>query len=85
MERSGSYARYYEFTLSERREVTLHLQSGTAPYLYLRSGAEQRSGRAIDYDDDGGRGRAPASGVRWSLAPAPLRPPPSIPERGTSP
>ena len=55
-ERSGRYARYYEFTLSERREVTLYLQSSTDPYLYLRSGAQQRSGRAVAYDDDGGRG-----------------------------
>ena len=55
-ERSGRSARYYEFTLSERREVTLYLQSSTDPYLYLRTGAQQRSGRVVEYDDDGGRG-----------------------------
>ena len=56
VERSGRSARYYEFTLSQQREVTLYLQSSTDPYLYLRTGAQQRSGRAIDDDDDGGRG-----------------------------
>ena len=56
VERSGRSARYYEFTLSQQREVTLYLQSSTDPYLYLRTGAQQRSGRAIDDDDDGGVG-----------------------------
>ena len=55
--RAGRHARWYEFTLSGRRDVVIDLQSGGAdPYLYLRSGAGVRLGRAMASDDDGGRG-----------------------------
>ena len=84
VERSGRSARYYEFTLSQQREVTLYLQSSTDPYLYLRTGAQQRSGRPSMTTTVAG-GTTPASGAPWRPAPTPSRPPPSIPERGPSP
>ncbi len=56
IDRRGRHARWYELTLAERREMTIYLGSRTDAFLYLRSGAQQRSGRALEYDDDGGRG-----------------------------
>ena len=35
-DRSGHYARYYTFSLTEAAEVTITLESSTDPYLYLR-------------------------------------------------
>ena len=55
--RAGRHARWYEFTLAGRRDVVINLQSGGADsYLYLRSGAGERLGRAMASDDDGGQG-----------------------------
>ena len=57
--REGRYARYYSFTLTQEREVTVTLRSGDADaYLYLRRG-EARSGAALNDhadDDDAGGG-----------------------------
>lgn len=45
----GSYARYYSFTLTQEREVTVTLRSGDADvYLYLREGDDVRSGTALN-------------------------------------
>ena len=49
--RSGSYARYYSFTVAQESEVTIKLESETDPYLYLRAG-EARSGTALHENDD---------------------------------
>ena len=52
--RSGSYARYYSFTLSDESEVTVTLErtSGDADtYLNLLSGAG-RYGSVLHYNDD---------------------------------
>ena len=57
VDRSGRQARWYKFTLAERRDVTVDLRSGAAdPYLYLRAGAGQRGGTPLATDDDGGPG-----------------------------
>ena len=54
--RSGRYARYYSFTLAERRVVTINLTSSDAdPYLYLLSGVG-RDGDIVRSDDDRGAG-----------------------------
>ena len=50
--RSGSYARWYDFTLGEDGEVTIDLESGTDPYLFLLGS----DGQVIGEDDDGGEG-----------------------------
>ncbi len=52
---SGSYARFYTFTLDTATEVTINLMSIKDTYLYLLEGAG-RHGRVIDRDDDGGYG-----------------------------
>ena len=55
--RAGRHARWYEFTLAGQRDVVIDLQSGGADsYLYLRSGAGERLGRAMASDDGGGQG-----------------------------
>ena len=46
--RSGSYARYYTFTLTEAAEVSITLESGVDTYLFLLDGA----GRVLNVDDD---------------------------------
>ena len=54
IDRAGSHARYYSFTLVQESEVTitLELASGEADtYLYLREG-EARSGTALHENDD---------------------------------
>jgi len=53
--RSGSYARYYTFTLSSSQEVTIDLQSSVDTYLFLLNGSGQ-TGSVVDEDDDGGSG-----------------------------
>ena len=59
--RDGPYARYYSFTLSQEKEVTITLESDDADsYLYLREGDDVRSGTALNAhadDDDAGGGR----------------------------
>ena len=49
--RSGSYARFYTFTLSEETEVTINLTSEEDPYLFLQEGAG-RDGAEVDSNDD---------------------------------
>ena len=49
------YAKYYTFTLEQRAEVTIDLESSVDTYLYLRSG-ESRSGMALHENDDVGSG-----------------------------
>ena len=51
--RDGSYARFYTFTLDQRGEITITLESDdTDTYLYLRDG-NARSGTALnDHEDD---------------------------------
>ena len=55
--RSGSYARYYTFTLDGESEVTITLTSeteGVDPYLYLRSGTAQSGSHLYANDDHEG-------------------------------
>ena len=70
-ERSGSYARYYGFTLVQESEVTISLESADADsYLYLREG-EARSGTALyenDDHDNAGLARSADSQIRETLA-----------------
>ena len=49
--RSGRYAKYYSFTLAQESEVSIRLDSGADPYLYLRAG-EARSGTSVTENDD---------------------------------
>ena len=49
--RSGSYASYYTFTLTENSEVTITLESPVDTYLYLRQGAG-RDGSVLYENDD---------------------------------
>ena len=51
--RSGSYARFYTFTLGEPRDVAITLESQVNTYLYAREG-EGTDGRIVyeDNDDD---------------------------------
>ena len=59
VERAGSHARFYTFTLPQESEVTITLESDDADaYLYLRLG-EAKSGTAVNdhvEDDDAGAG-----------------------------
>ena len=50
---TGSYARYYTFTLDSDMQVEMNLTSPTDPYLALREG-EGRTGRLVDTNDDVG-------------------------------
>ncbi len=52
--RTGSYARFYTFTLASQSKVTINLKSSVDTYLYLRSGKDKHSGDALQYDDDSG-------------------------------
>ena len=45
------YARFYTFTLARESEVTIDLEFGVDPYLYLRGGPV-RTGAALAYNDD---------------------------------
>ena len=60
--RDGRYARYYSFTLTEEKDVTITLErtSGEADtYLYLRDGEDTRSGAFLyENDDDGGTAKS---------------------------
>ena len=47
----GKYARYYSFMLTERRDVTINLDSDTDPYLYLRA-ENEKSGTVLQENDD---------------------------------
>ena len=49
--RSGSYAKYYTFTLTNTKEVTIDLESSTDTYLYLLSGSGQ-NGNVVASNDD---------------------------------
>ena len=54
--RSGSYARYYSFTLTESKVVTIALTSDDVDtYMYLKNGVG-RDGNVVTEDDDGGYG-----------------------------
>ena len=50
---SGSYGRFYAFTLAERTRVQIDLRSAADAYLYLLRGADS-AGSIVDEDDDGG-------------------------------
>ena len=52
-DRSGHYARYYTFSLTESAEVTITLESSTDPYLYLRDGAGREGSVLCENDDYG--------------------------------
>ena len=49
--RSGSYARFYSFTLGEATEVTIGLSSDQDTYLFLLQGAG-REGTEVAHNDD---------------------------------
>ena len=49
--RSGSYASYYTFTLTETADVTITAESGVDTYLFLREGSG-RDGSVVDENDD---------------------------------
>ena len=51
--RSGSYARYYSFTLDQAGQVEINLTSSADPYLVLRQG-EGRDGTIEDSNDNVG-------------------------------
>ena len=55
VDKAGSHARYYTFTLAQASDVTIGLESSADTYLYLRQG-EAKSGTALHEDDDGGEG-----------------------------
>ena len=50
--REGRYARYYSFTTTEDKAITITLDSDTDPYLYLRSGG--KTGAVAAQNDDHG-------------------------------
>ena len=50
-DRSGRYARYYTFSLTESAEVTITLESIADPFLYLREGVG-REGTVLCENDD---------------------------------
>ena len=54
--RSGSYARYYSFSLQQTRDVEIDLRSSTDSYLFLLRGAGT-TGTVVTSDDDGGGNR----------------------------
>ena len=49
--RSGSYARYYTFSIAESSDVTIRIESSVDTYLYLREGAG-RDGSVLHENDD---------------------------------
>ena len=51
--RSGSYARYYSFTLTQAGQVEINLTSGADSYLVLRAG-EGRTGMMVASNDNVG-------------------------------
>ena len=52
--RSGSYSRYYSFTLDQRTPVQIDLSSSQNPYLYLMR--DVANGTIVSRDGDGGNG-----------------------------
>ena len=54
--RSGSYALFYSFTLSQDADVAIDLISSTDTYMFLLRGSGT-SGNVVESDDDGGSGR----------------------------
>jgi hypothetical protein len=54
--RAGAYAKYYFFTLTRTKRVTINLKSSRDTYLNLLKG-RSTSGRILKFDDDGGPGR----------------------------
>ena len=66
--RGGSRALYYSFTLTEEKEVTITLESADADtFLYLREGANAKSGTALHENDDY-EGSLSRSQIRETLA-----------------
>ena len=66
--RDGSRAFYYSFTLTEEKEVTITLESADADtFLYLREGANAKSGAALHENDDH-EGSLSRSQIRETLA-----------------
>ena len=63
--RTGSYARFYTFTLSRAHNVRIDLTSSHDTYLYLMSGS-RTTGSVLESDDDDGDGRN--SQIRRRLA-----------------
>ena len=53
--RVGRFAKYYSFTLSSSKKVTIDLMSTTDTYLYLLSG-RGTTGAILAFDDDAGDG-----------------------------
>jgi len=53
--RSGRYAQYYTFTLTDTQTVTVELKSPKDTYLYLLSGSS-KEGKVIEKNDDKGNG-----------------------------
>ena len=49
--RSGSYARFYSFTLSQQGDVQIDLVSDEDTYLYLLRGADANGSVVADNDD----------------------------------
>ena len=49
--RSGSYARFYSFTLSQQTEVDINLASSQDTFLYLLRGADAHGAAVTDNDD----------------------------------
>ena len=59
-QRPGRFARFYTFTISQRRTVVIDLRSSEDAYLFLRAGNDERDAdgtlRGWHQDDDGGTG-----------------------------
>jgi len=53
--RSGRYAKFYTFTLTQSTAVTIDLMSSTDTYLFLLQG-NTKNGSIIENNDDGGSG-----------------------------
>ena len=71
-DRSGSYARFFTFELSDAASVTVTLESTIDTFLYLREGAG-KDGTIVDEDDDDDGGafslsRSTDSGISADLA-----------------
>ena len=64
--KSGSYARYYTFTLDAQTQVEMNLNSSANTYLALREG-EGRTGRLVTRNDDVSS-RYTHSSINWDLA-----------------
>ncbi len=52
VDRSGRYARFYSFNLSQQSAVTVELASFEDNYLYLRAGNDTQTGAALHENDD---------------------------------